>query len=130
MQLLRYCLVGVVNTAVSLAMDGALLAAGVPVGAATAAAFAAGAVCGYELNRRFTFAATRSLRDAGFYAGVTTAGLGLQVALVEVAAAGGVSPLPAYVAVLPIITAGTFTANRTLTYGRSADVNPPRESAY
>jgi putative flippase GtrA len=115
--LVRYCLVGVVNTAVSLAVDAALLSAGVAVVVAAGAAFAAGAVCGYELNRRLTFRAARSLRAGVMYAAVATGGLLLEARLAVVAPWAVLPARPAYVAVLPVVTAATFLANRRLTFG-------------
>jgi putative flippase GtrA len=119
--LLRYCLVGVVNTALSLAVDAALLRAGVPVAPAAGLAFAAGAACGYELNRRVTFGAARSAGAATAYAAVAAGGLLLDAALVDAAVRAGLQPLAAYVLVLPVVTVATFTANRSLTFRRSVD---------
>lgn len=115
-QMLRYCAVGVVNTLVSLALDAALLAAGTPLLVASACAFSAGAVTGYALNRRWTFAAHGSARAGGVYAVVTLGGLGLDTALVHLLHGTGLSPLAAFVLALPPVTLATFAANRRLTF--------------
>jgi putative flippase GtrA len=118
-QMLRYCAVGVVNTLVSLALDALLLAAGVPLLVAAAAAFGAGAATGYVLNRRVTFAARASTTAGGMYALVTLCGLGLDSVLVHVLHAAGLGPLAAFVLALPIVTLATFAANRRLTFRRA-----------
>ncbi|HLX19128.1 MAG TPA: GtrA family protein [Gaiellaceae bacterium] len=91
-QFVRYALVGLSNTLVSLL---AYRAAG-----SSALAFAAGALNGYVWNARWTFEVRGSkLR----YLVVQLAGLGLTVAVTH--AAG-------YLVALPVVTLATFAANR------------------
>jgi putative flippase GtrA len=119
-QIVRYCAVGVVNTLVSLALDALLLALGAPVLVASVSAFSAGAVTGYALNRRFTFAARGSVRAGGTYGVVALCGLALDTALVHVLDGVGLGPFAAFVLALPLVTLATFAANRRLTFRRSA----------
>jgi putative flippase GtrA len=76
----------------------------------------AGAVTGYALNRRWTFAARHSATAGAVYVGVTLCGLGLDTALVHVIHGAGASALAAFVLALPIVTLLTFAANRRLTF--------------
>ena len=115
-QILRYCAVGVINTLVSLALDALLLAAGTPLLVASACAFGAGAATGYALNRRWTFGAGGSATAGGVYAVVGLCGLALDSALVHVLHAAALSPLPAFVVALPIVTLATFAGNRRFTF--------------
>ena len=62
-QAVRYLLVGVSNTAITLVAYALLVAAGVPAVAASAAAFLAGAANGYRLNRTWTFRSDRRGAD-------------------------------------------------------------------
>lgn len=73
-QLARYLVVGVTNTAISFAVYALLAAAGLPYVPAAAVAFAAGAVNGYVLNRRWTFSAPDSARARIAYVCVQAAG--------------------------------------------------------
>ncbi|HEX3454724.1 MAG TPA: GtrA family protein [Gaiellaceae bacterium] len=118
-QLARYVTVGAANTAISFAAYALLIAAAVPSEAAAALAFAAGAVNGYVLNRRWTFAAADSARARTAYVCVQGAGALASGALVWVlvheAGAGG---LGAYVVAVPPITLATFLANRFWTFRR------------
>jgi putative flippase GtrA len=91
-QFLRYALVGVVNTLVSLGVYAAVRSA--------ALAYAAGAANGYVWNARWTFGTRGS---AVRYLGVQLAGLGLTVAVTSIAG---------YAVALPLVTAATFAANR------------------
>jgi putative flippase GtrA len=119
-QIVRYCAVGVVNTAVSLAVDAGLLALGLPLLAASALAFTAGACTGYSLNRRFTFAARHTRTSSGLYVAVSAGGLALDSGLVRVFAASGLHAFAAFLLALPIVTLATFAANRRLTFRASS----------
>jgi putative flippase GtrA len=118
-QLARYVTVGAANTAISFAAYALLIAVAVPSGAAAALAFAAGAVNGYVLNRRWTFAAADSTRARTAYVCVQAAGAlasgALVWALVHEAGAGRVG---AYLAAVPPVTLATFLANRFWTFRR------------
>jgi putative flippase GtrA len=118
-QLARYVTVGAANTAISFAAYALLIGVAVPSDAAAALAFAAGAVNGYVLNRRWTFAVPDSARARTAYVCVQAAGAlasGVLVwALVHEAGAGRVG---AYVAAVPPVTLATFLANRRWTFRR------------
>jgi putative flippase GtrA len=95
-QLARFALVGVGNTLVSLAVYTLVRSA--------ALAFSAGAVNGYLLNARWTFGCTGSKPR---YVAVQLAGLG---------ATAAIAALAGYLVALPLVTLGTFAANRTWTF--------------
>jgi putative flippase GtrA len=116
-QIARYCAVGVVNTLLSLAVDGVLLAAGTPLLAASAIGFTAGALSGYTLNRRWTFGAPGSAAAGGLYVAVTGAGLALDTLLVHLFSSAGLGAFAAFVLALPLVTLATFAANRRLAFG-------------
>jgi putative flippase GtrA len=121
-QFVRFCIVGLSNTALSLVVFVIAVSVGVPYLAASAGAFAAGALNGYTLNRVWTFKAG-SFRAQGLarYVLVQGLGLGLNVgllaALVELL---DVASIPAQAMVLPAISIVTFALNRRWTFGRSA----------
>jgi putative flippase GtrA len=121
-QFIRFCIVGLSNTALSLVVFVIAISAGVPYLAASCGAFAAGALNGYTLNRVWTFKAG-SFRAQGLvrYVFVQALGLGLNLGLlaglVEVV---NVASIPAQAMVLPVISILTFALNRRWTFGRSA----------
>jgi putative flippase GtrA len=119
-QLARYCVVGLVNTLVSLAVDALLLVLGAPLLVASAIGFTAGACCGYSLNRRYTFAARSSATAGGVYLGVSACGLALDTLLVRLLHASGAGAFASFLLALPVVTLATFTANRRLTFRRRA----------
>jgi putative flippase GtrA len=114
-QLVRYLLVGAVNTAVTLASYVLLVRAGVPAVAASVAAFGAGAVNGYRLNRRWTFRSDRQGAGTGArYLAVLLSGLAVNA--LGVALAVNVAELPRLageVLALPPATAVTFVLARS-----------------
>jgi putative flippase GtrA len=114
-QAVRYVLVGASNTAITLATYALLGAVGVPAIAASAVAFAAGAVNGFALNRSWTFRSRhRGPRAAARYVAVVTLGLGLNALAVAVAV--HVAELPRIageVVALPPVTATTFLLARS-----------------
>jgi len=110
----RFVLVGVGNTLVSFVVYDMLLTLAVPYPAAAAAAFAAGAVNGYLLNRRWTFHADDSTRGRLRYAVVQGCGLGLTTGLLSLLVHGErLGEVAGYAATLPLVTTATFLANRT-----------------
>jgi putative flippase GtrA len=113
-QLARFLVVGVSNTAVTLVAYAALVRAGVPPVAASVAAFAAGALNGFRLNRAWTFrSARRGLATGARYAMVAALGVGLNA--LGVALAVDVAALPKLageLAALPLVTATTFALSR------------------
>jgi putative flippase GtrA len=121
LQLLRFGVVGVTNTAVTLASYAALAAVGLPAPAAGALAFAAGAANGYRLNRTWTFrSARRGTGIAMRYVAVQGLGAGLDAA--GVAAAVGIAQLPRLAgeaAILPAVTLVTFVLCRQWVFART-----------
>ncbi len=118
-QLARYLAVGATNTAVSFAAYALLVAVGIPAGAAAILAFALGAVNGYVLNRRWTFAAPDSARARVAYVCVQAVGALASGALVWTLVHGaGAGRIDAYVAAVPPVTVATFLANRRWTFRR------------
>lgn len=121
LQFTRFATVGVTNTLLSFVVYGALVAARVPYPLAGAAGFAAGAVNGYVLNRRWTFACPDSGRARTRYLLVQLAGLGATSGLLWlVVSTGGLGRLAGYALTIPLVTLATFTANRAWTFAAAA----------
>jgi putative flippase GtrA len=121
-QFIRFCIVGLSNTALSLIVFVIAVSTGVPYLAASCGAFAVGALNGYTLNRVWTFNAG-SFRAQGLarYFLVQGLGLGLNVGLLAALVEGlGLGSIPAQAMVLPVISILTFALNRRWTFGRSA----------
>jgi putative flippase GtrA len=118
-EVVRYVVVGVSNTLISLAVYGCLLLLGVDYVVAVAIAYAAGLANGYTLNRRWTFLAGRfSIDSLSRYAVVQLTGMGLSVALTSLFVERfGVPSLPALVLSWPPVIAVTFTATRLWAFG-------------
>jgi putative flippase GtrA len=113
-QLCRFAVVGIANTFLSYALYTALVAVRVPYPIAGAAGFTAGAINGYVLNRRWTFASPDSGRARARYLVVQLAGMGATSALLWVVVSlAAASRFAAYALTIPIVTAATFTANRS-----------------
>jgi putative flippase GtrA len=118
----RFLTVGLTNTALSL-LAYAVLVQVVPYWLAGALAFAAGAVNGFVLNRRWTFAAPDSGGARLRYLTVQLAGLGATTGLLRLYVSGaGVGRMSAYALTIPAVTVATFAANRGWTFG-----NPDRD---
>ncbi len=116
-QLGRFLVVGVTNTAVSFVAYRLLLALSVPYPAAAPVAFAVGALNGYVLNRRWTFAARDTRRARVLYVAVQVAGAGATSFLVWVLVhLADVGRVEAYLAAAPPVTVGMFLANRLWTF--------------
>jgi putative flippase GtrA len=102
-QFLRFAAVGLTNTALSLAVY--------PL--AGALGFAAGAVNGYVLNRRWTFACADSAATRARYLAVQLGGLGATTGLLWlVVSVGALGELAGYALTIPVVTLATFAANR------------------
>jgi putative flippase GtrA len=116
-QFARFLVVGVSNTALSLIVYTALLAFGTPYWLSGAAAFAAGALNGYVLNRRWTFASPDSPAARARYLAVQLGGLGATTGLLWLlVSAAAVDRLGAYLFTIPTVTVATFLANRSWTF--------------
>jgi putative flippase GtrA len=118
-QLARFLVVGASNTVVTLISYAVLVRAGVPPVAASVAAFGAGAVNGFRLNRAWTFRSARPGAGAGGrYLAVAALGAALNAA--GVALAVHVAELPKIageLAALPPVTAATFALSRGWVFG-------------
>jgi putative flippase GtrA len=115
-QFARFLTVGLSNTALSYLVYASLVAV-VPYWIAGALAFAAGAVNGYVLNRRWTFAAADSVGARTRYVAVQLAGLGTTTGLLWLLVGReGLHRLWAYALTIPVVTLATFAANRTWTF--------------
>lgn len=113
-QLCRFAVVGVANTVLSYLLYTALVAARVPYTLAGAIGFSAGAINGYVLNRRWTFASPDTRRARTRYLVVQLGGLGATSALLwMVVSVGATSRFAAYAVTIPVVTLATFGANRS-----------------
>jgi putative flippase GtrA len=113
-QLVRYGLVGVTNTALTLATYAALVALGAPVPLAAAMGWGAGAVNGYLLNRGWTFRSVLTgARPLLRYVIVALVGAALDAVATAVAVGHDHLPrLAGEVAILPAVTVVTFVLCR------------------
>jgi putative flippase GtrA len=121
-QFARFAIVGATNTAITLVSYGLLVSAGVAPVAASAVAFALGALNGYRLNRGWTFRSSRRGAAAGArYVTVQLAGLGLNAAGVAVAVGWVAVPrLAGEIAILPLVTTMTFLLSRNWVFRPTA----------
>jgi putative flippase GtrA len=109
-QLVRYGLVGVTNSALTLVAYAGVIAVGAPAPLAAAVGWATGAVNGYLLNRGWTFRSDRrGARAALRYAAVALVGAALDALGVAVLVGHeGLPHVAGEVAILPVVTALTF----------------------
>jgi putative flippase GtrA len=116
-QLVKFGLVGLTNSAISIGADAILLAAGVPYLVASVIAFAIAAVNSYVWNCRWTFRARDERRARVAFGLVQVIGLSLTVAAVAlIVTLTHADHLVAYLAAVPFATIGMFIANRTWTF--------------
>jgi putative flippase GtrA len=115
-QFARFLAVGVGNTVLSVIVYGALLALGAWYVVAAPLAFAAGAVNGYVLNRRWTFGARDSTRARILYVVVQVTGALSTSLLVPLFVAAGAGKVGGYLAAIPPVTVSMFIANRVWTF--------------
>ena len=113
-QFARFAVVGACNTLLTLTVYALLLSMGLHYLEAFAPAFAVGAVCGYTLNRIWTFDAARADRwDLVRYVSIQLAGLGLNavllIALVEVV---GIGPVVAQAVAIGCVSLLNFAISR------------------
>jgi putative flippase GtrA len=113
----RFCVVGALNTLLTLTAFAVLTAAGIPSPAASAAAFALGAANGYALNRAWTFHATGGAATLARYVAVQTLGAASSAAGVALVTNDlELRRIAAEVVVLPFVTALTYSLSRTLVF--------------
>lgn len=116
-QFVRFLVVGVGNTVLSFVVYRLLLAVGMPYVVAAPLAFAAGALSGYVLNRRWTFVARDSTRARVLYIGVQVVGaVSTSLLVLLFVRAAGVGHVGAYLAAIPPVTLCMFAANRLWTF--------------
>ncbi|GAC1323162.1 MAG: hypothetical protein NVSMB25_19190 [Thermoleophilaceae bacterium] len=121
-QVLRFLLVGVTNTAVSLVVFAVANRLGVWYPVASAVAFAVGALNGYTLNRVWTFRAGAFSRSRfARYAVVQLVGLGVnELAIIVAVDALGTEHVLAQVFALVMVSAMTFALNRQWAFATTA----------
>jgi putative flippase GtrA len=120
-QFIRFVLVGVSNTIISLVVFRFLIAVGTWYVIAAPLSYMASLMNGYLFNRSWTYGASDSLRARTLYVVVQLGGAGITALFVVLLVAGfGLSRLVAFCfAVLPA-TLCTFTANRRWTFASRA----------
>jgi putative flippase GtrA len=113
-QLVRYGLVGVTNTALTLGAYAAFIALGAPAPLAAALSWSVGAINGYLLNRTWTFRSdARGARPAARYAVLQLAAAGLDaLAVGALVGDAHLAHMAAEVVILPAVTLVTFAASR------------------
>lgn len=113
-QFIRFCTVGLSNTAVTLVAFWLLERTGIWYPAASAGAFFAGALNGFALNGRWTF---RTQGSFPRYLGVQLTGLGIAVGLVALGVQYLHLPhLAAQMAAIPPVSVVTFTLARRVAF--------------
>ena len=116
-QFIRFLIVGLANTTISLVVYRVLLALGVWYVVSASLAWAAGVVNGYIFNLRWTFAARDTGRARFLYALFGALGAGVASLLVVAFVRGaGLGKFEAYLAAVPLVTVSTFVANRYWTF--------------
>jgi putative flippase GtrA len=121
LQLVRFGLVGTINTALTLATYTVMVSLHAPVSLAGAIGWGVGAANGYLLNRAWTFrGAARGAVPAARYVAVQLMGSALNAALVAVAVGHEHLPrLTGELAVLPPVTVLTFVLCRGWVFARA-----------
>jgi putative flippase GtrA len=116
-QFVRFLVVGLSNTALSFVVYRLLLVASTPYVVAAPLAFAVGALNGYLLNRRWTFAAPDTTRARFLYVAFAALGAASLTLLVLLFVRGaGLDRVEAYLVAIPPVTVATFAANRIWTF--------------
>ena len=127
-RLVRFCGVGATNTVITLATFDLLVHAGCPAWAASAIAFAAGAVNGYHWNARWTFAGRAAGATATRLRYLAVQGAGTVVSAIGVLGAHdvlGLAHLAAELVILPLVTVLTYVLMRSVVFpGRTAEQLP------
>jgi putative flippase GtrA len=120
--LVRFCLVGVTNTAVTLGAYSVALRLAVPYLPAGVLAYVLGAANGFVLNRAWTF----RVRAAPWrYLVVAGAGLAVNALLLRVAVGMSVPRAFAQVAVAAPVTLATFALSRSWAFASDVPSPPP-----
>jgi putative flippase GtrA len=121
LQLVRFGMVGMANTVLTIATYAGLVALHAPVPLAGAVGWGVGAVNGFVLNRAWTFrGAPRGALPAARYAAVALLGSALDAALLTIAVGHEHLPrLAGELVVLPPVTLLTFVVCRTWVFARA-----------
>ena len=121
-QFARFLLVGLSNTLLSFIAYRVLLAVSTPYVLAAFVSFAVGALNGYILNRRWTFAAADTTRARVLYVAVQAVGaISTSLLVLLFHESAGIGKVGAYVAAIPPVTLCMFVVNRVWTF---ADKKP------
>ena len=116
-RIVRFCLVGVTNTVVTLGVFALLVAVGCAAPLASALAFCAGAFNSYQLNRRWTFAGlARAHHAAVRFTVAQAAGALASAAGVYVLTHDDWPRLAAECVILPCVTVALYSASRLLVF--------------
>jgi putative flippase GtrA len=116
-QFARFLAVGLSNTLLSFVAYRALLAISTPYVLAAFLGFAVGALNGYVLNRRWTFAARDTTRARVLYVAVQAVGaVSTSLLVLLFHEGGGLGKVGAYLLAVPPVTVLMFLANRTWTF--------------
>jgi putative flippase GtrA len=117
-EFIRFCLVGLSNTALTLGTYAVLLESGVWYLAASVIGVAVGMVNGYTWNRLWTFGVGRHRHAMAVrYVTVSLTGMAISAALLVLfVEQAGLGEFIAQVLALPFVVAVTFTANRQWTF--------------
>jgi putative flippase GtrA len=121
-RVVRFCMVGVTNTLVTLGAFAPLVAVGCTAPLASGLAFGAGAFNSYQLNRRWTFAGLeRSHYAALRFTLAQAAGVLASAAGVYVLTHDDWPRLAAECVILPCVTVALYSVSRLLVF-RSASI--------
>ena len=120
-RIIRFCVVGVANTAIALGAFALLVALGLAAPVASGVAFAVGAVNSFQLNRRWTFAGLGIARHALLrFAATQGAGALASAGGVFVLEHAGWPEMAAECVILPCVTAALYSVSRLLVFRSAA----------
>lgn len=116
-RLVRFGLVGVLNTLITLGVYALLAALGCPPPLASAGAFCAGAVNSFQINRRWTFSDIPTPRNAWVrFTGVQGAGAALSAGGVALLRSFAWPHMAAECAIIPAVTIIVYGLSRLLVF--------------
>lgn len=120
LQFVRYGIVGVVNTLVTLASYWLLKWAGTGIGAANALSYALGMACSFTLNKRWTFRAAgrRYGREVALFVAGGALCWGVQWLAFKAMLTAGVPEVVAQVAGMVVYTVLNFLFNKCITFSK------------